>query len=94
MAVSLDRACEGMATIALEVGARAALAYFRQHSPAHYEDPRLAEVLRRHLKATMPQALEDAKEAFACGMDRVAEATFRASMGQAGIAAAKEICGQ
>jgi hypothetical protein len=43
-------------------------------------------------KIKLAEALKDARDARDCGMDKVATATFCASMAQAGIEAAKE-CG-
>lgn len=42
------------------------------------------------MRAKMPEALKDAKDALACGLAKVAEQTFVASMMLAGIEAAKE----
>ena len=50
----------------------------------------LTECLRANCKIRISKALHDAKEAFACGMHDIGEATFRAEMALAGIDAAKE----
>ena len=50
----------------------------------------LAACLRSWVKIQLPNALHDAREALDCHMNQVAEATFAASMIQAGIEAAKE----
>jgi hypothetical protein len=50
----------------------------------------LAACCKKWQKIQMPVALKDAKEALACGMSQVAEATFKASLFQAGIEAARE----
>jgi hypothetical protein len=54
----------------------------------------LAEAILRHVDAKMDDAMADVKAALDCHMYQVAEATFRATMIQAGIDAAKEVCRQ
>lgn len=50
----------------------------------------LAANLKARVKAALPSALDDAKEAIGCGMTEAAVLTFGLSMRQAGIDAAKE----
>jgi hypothetical protein len=50
----------------------------------------LAECVKSWINIKLPEALRDAKEAFACHMEQVGLATFAASMVSAGIEAAKE----
>jgi hypothetical protein len=42
------------------------------------------------IKAQIPEALLDAKQALACGMDQIATATFKARMVTIGVMAARE----
>jgi hypothetical protein len=48
------------------------------------------EILKRHVKERLPEALDDAKEAFDAHMDTIGCETFAASLRRAGIDAAKE----
>lgn len=54
---------------------------------------RAVVLLRTHCKAALFTALDDARDALSTGMDKVAEATFAATMRLAGIKAAKELVG-
>lgn len=77
----------------VEVGVSMAMRGAKEYLDRHgltAEPEALRECLKSWLKLQMPVALRDAREAFACHMDKVAEATFAASMVQAGIEAAKE----
>jgi hypothetical protein len=51
----------------------------------------LAACCRSWAAAKLPEALSDARDAFACHMEQPAVATFALSMMQAGIEAAKEV---
>lgn len=83
-------AVSGLAMMACRCATTAALAYIRQHQ-LHLDDcGPLNACIAAHVKAAMPAALHDAKEAIDCGMRDVAEHTFAASMALAGIEAAKE----
>ncbi len=42
------------------------------------------------LKIKLPEAMRDAKEAMDCGMNQAAEMTFKVTLAQGGIEAAKE----
>lgn len=72
-------------------GARRYLAHEGRYTPALVNSKALQDALARHVKAKLPEALQDAKEALECGMAQAAEHTFAASMALAGIAAAKEV---
>jgi hypothetical protein len=87
----------GMTEIAIQSLGDAAVAcvlagcreYLTKHNLT--ADPEtLAACCRSWAKIKLPEALRDAKEAMACGMTQVAEQTFKATMVQAGIEAAKE----
>ena len=80
---------QAFAGVALGLAAIGAGEYLRRNK-LHANADALASCLRAWIKAKLPEALHDAKEALACHMDQVAEATFKATMLQAGIEAAKE----
>jgi hypothetical protein len=80
---------------AAEIVMRAAVQYLRQHDlvanvTANADLDRFLASIKQHTKAGLSAALDDAKEAFACGMDRVGEMTFRLAMSEIGVQAAKE----
>lgn len=79
--------------MAAEVAMKAFADFVRFHSIKITDFQRASEILRVHVKAAVEPALAEAKAAFACNMGHLADATFRASMMQAGIAAAKELTG-
>ncbi len=81
---------ESLGTIAAELAMKAAAEYIRDNKLKVLDYNAATECLRSYCKSWLPMALEDAKQAFECGMTQVAEATFRATMAQAGIEAAKE----
>ena len=79
----------------IEVAIRITMAGAREYLKAHKltaDMTALAECCRSWMKIQLPVALADAKEALDANMGQVAEATFKASMFQAGIEAAKECC--
>lgn len=76
---------------AVTVAIRAAGEYLRAHN-LKADNEALAACLRSWVKIKLPEALRDCKEAFDCGMTQIGIATFKASLAQAGIEAAKE-CG-
>ena len=80
---------DGLAKAATLCTVSGAANYLRVHK-LQADNDLLAECLKRHLQSALPKALADAKEALECGMDAVAEETFKASMVLAGINAAKE----
>lgn len=65
--------------------------YFKAHPDMKYSAAEATAAINRHSGLGYGQGMADAKEAFACGMSDVAETTFRASLVQAGINAAKEV---
>jgi len=81
----IDRLVETAADIAM----KAAAEYARVNG-LKYETEAMVACLRAHLKAGWKAALYDAKQALDAGMPQVAEATFKASMAQIGIEAARE----
>ena len=81
----MDRLTEAAATIA----ARAAGVYLERHG-LKAEPGALSECLKAMVKFRMGEALHDAKEALDCGMRKMAEMAFVATMAEAGIDAAKE----
>lgn len=54
------------------------------------DDKVLCECIKSWMKINLKGALDDAREAFDCGMSDIAIASFAASMKLAGIEAAKE----
>lgn len=65
----------------------------RQYCAVHdltANDESLFACCKSWCKIKLPEALHDAKEALACGMNQAAEQTFALSMAAAGIEAAKE----
>lgn len=78
-----------LADVAIAIATASAAEYLRRHSLTA-EPGALASCLRSWLKVKLPEALADAKEALDCHMGQVAESTFRLSIAQAGIEAAKE----
>jgi hypothetical protein len=77
---------------AVRIAIRGAHEYLRVHDLKADPDPLANSILQR-VKERMPEALDDATKAVQCNMHQVAEATFRASMIQAGIDAAKDVAG-
>jgi len=75
--------------VAIEIATRGAWEYLRVHQ-LQADPEALAECLRSWCKIKLPLALKDAKDAIDAHMPQVAEATFAATMVQAGIEAAKE----
>jgi len=78
-----------LAAVAVEIAARAAVVYLRQHN-LDANPKALEATLKSWVKITLLEALRDAKQALEAGMGSAAEATFQASMALAGIEAAKE----
>lgn len=81
--------CEQLADAAGIIAANGAREYLRVHNLTASKEA-LSACLVSWIKAQMPVALADAKQAFDCHMDEIAVTTFKASMIQAGIEAAKE----
>lgn len=82
---TVDNLADAAAMIAL----RAARAYLDQHKLTATPTA-LSACLTSWVNAKLPEALADARSAFACHMDKAAVQTFGASMALAGIEAAKE----
>lgn len=80
---------QGLAGIMVATAVKAAGQYLAVHGLQADPDT-LAATINSWVKAKAPEALADAKEAMALGMTQVAEATFLATMVQAGIEAAKD----
>jgi hypothetical protein len=80
--------------IAADAAMRGAVEYGRRHAVDFNANlDRLLHAIRKHAKAAVGPAMDDAKAALDAGMGKVAEATFLASMTAAGIAACKEVFG-
>jgi hypothetical protein len=79
-----------LARIASETAMRAAAKYLAQRS-LQAEGSVLCECIRAWVRIKLPEAFADAKRALEVGMGEAAQATFLASMAQAGIEAAKEV---
>ena len=84
------RQIDNLGTIAADVTMKAAAEYIRANNLKVLDYDVATEVLRDYCKTWLNQALSDAKDAIECGMTQIAEATFKATMAQAGIEAAKE----
>jgi hypothetical protein len=73
---------------------RAAVRGAQQYLAAHHlkaDSAALSACIMSWIKAKLPEAVNDAMDAFKIpGMEKIAEATFAATMVQAGIEAAKE----
>jgi hypothetical protein len=89
MRAARDQAAENALDAAKHIacwGART----FLEASGDNVETDVLARAIMAKIKTVLPEALEDAKEAFAVGMNNAAVETFRASIALAGVEAAKE----
>lgn len=85
----MTESIDNLGAVAANAAMRASLEYLKAHNLKAEAGP-LAECLRSHVKFRFPLALKDALEALECGMAKVAQSTFLASMALAGIEAAKE----
>ena len=72
-----------------KIVAAGAQEYLRCHN-LRADDSALLACCKSWLKIELPNALRDAKEAMDCHMPQVAETTFKATLFNAGIEAAKE----
>ncbi|MBC8868618.1 MAG: hypothetical protein H8E44_04340 [Planctomycetes bacterium] len=79
-----------LGTIAAKVAMRAAAEYVRVNDLKVLDYEAATACLKTWCKIKLPQALADAKAAIECNMHQIAEATFKATMAEAGIEAAKE----
>ncbi len=84
-----ETAMRELVTLASRAATRGAQEYLRAHGLTA-DERALAECLKTWVRLKLPEALADAKAALDCHMTQVAQATFTASMVQAGIQAAKE----
>lgn len=89
----IDAVGKQLAEQAMVVAVSAAKCWLRNMGESVTDSAKLALLLEEELKAAVPGALDDAREAMALRMDQVAVATFGASMQKAGIAAAKRYAG-
>lgn len=81
---------QALADAAMSIALRGANHYLSAHNLKPVSTEALFECCQDWCKLKLQEALHDAKEALACGMNQVAVSTFAASMMQAGIEAAKE----
>jgi len=72
-----------------EIATRAAMRYLETHNFSADPDA-LASCLTSWVRAKLPEALRDAKEALDAGLTEYAEPTYNATIVLAGIEAAKE----
>ena len=79
-----------LAKTAANIAMNAAAKYIRHHNLKVVDYNVACDCLKGWIKLSLPQALEDAKAALDANMSQIAQTTFRASMAQAGIEAAKE----
>jgi len=87
-----DNQLKKLATDAAEIAMRAAARVTENAYRAgtlNLDD--LVAALRVEVKATLPEAIKDAQEAFDCGMREAGLATFTASLQLAGIRAGKAV---
>lgn len=81
---------QSLAERVLSIAGAAAGQYLGRHGLT-YDETALRAALTDEVKAAMPQAVADARQALACGMQEWADRTFAASFVLAGIAAAKKV---
>ena len=84
-----DQTEKGVAELAQQCAVIGATRYL-QANGLKADPSALADCLMSWIKAKLPEALHDAREAYEANMAQVGETTFRATMMQAGIEAAKE----
>lgn len=89
MSILAPQSINQLGTVAAEVMMRAFADYARSHAITITDYDAACELLRSRVRVYLPIALADAKEAMDCGMTQVAEATFKATLMQAGIEAAQ-----
>lgn len=78
-----------LADAALTIAIRCSQEYM-QRNRLTADPAALRECLAANVKLRLPEAIRDAREAFACHMQQVGVATFSATLTLAGIDAAKE----
>jgi hypothetical protein len=86
-----DSAVDALGTIAATTGMRAAADYLRLNGVTVADFQAATNVIREEIKAALDGALRDAKAALDANMRLAAEASFRASMAEAGIKAGRRI---
>lgn len=91
MNAATEKSVDALGTQAADTAMRACAEYLRLNNVTVTDYDTASTIIRRHVKAAVGPALDDAKEALEAGMGQVASATFLASMKLAGFAAAKEI---
>lgn len=72
---------------------RAAVRGAQQYLAAHHlkaDSAALSACIMSWIKIKLPEAINDAMDAYNCGMKDAGDATFKATMALAGIEAAKE----
>ena len=74
-----------------EIATQAAMQYLEAHNLMTDPDA-LASCLSSWVRAKLPEALRDAKDALDAGLTEYAELTYNATIVLAGIEAAKEAC--
>ena len=96
MTDQVEQLTEQLANQAVEAAAKGLGAYLRDrgHDTKKINWDALTGRLRLEVKAALPEALEDAKEAVRCGMGGYAVPTFRSSMVVAGANAGKKYFGE
>lgn len=82
----------GLSDIAIRCAVKGAQEFATQRGITLSSDT-LLESLRAEVKAAIDPAMDDAKAAFDLGMNQIGEATFAATMFQAGIRAVKAAYG-
>ena len=90
---SSDAVITALGRSAVEIAANAAADYLRNKKVtgrSGIDTQKLLDIIRAQVKSHLDEALNDAKDALDANMSQVATATFKASMIQAGLAAAKE----
>lgn len=90
----LTSSLDQLGTVAAETSMKAAGEYLARVGFTVTDYGAASEIVKRHCKAALTQALDDARAALDAGMGRVAAETFTASMRLAGIAAGREIAGR
>lgn len=83
---------ETLGEAAVTIVAKSAVTWMNANGMKPISDEAFFECVKSMTKIRLPEALADAREAFAANMDAIAIETFRVSMSLAGIEAAKECC--
>ena len=75
---------EQLGTVAANLSMHGACSHVKRNNLTVHDYAALTDAIRTLCKQSVFQAIDDAKEAIACGMAAVAEHPFRASMTKAG----------